>query len=85
MKAILKFNLPEDEPEHKYALAGLDALLVIDEIIEEIRSSLNHDCGNLAFYFNDSGEKKRTCQKTLELVRSFMIESKQERNLPELV
>lgn len=73
-KATLTYNLPEEENEHKYALAGVDALLVISDLMSEIRSKLKHDCG----YFKDCDED------TLEKVREFIIELKQDRNLPEL-
>lgn len=42
MKAILEFDLPEDEPDHKYALAGRDALLALDEIDRWARGILKH-------------------------------------------
>ena len=34
MKATLEFNLPEEKNEHLYALKAVDALLVIDVLIE---------------------------------------------------
>lgn len=42
MKAILEFSLPDDEAEHRYALAGLDALLALEEIDRWAREVLKH-------------------------------------------
>ena len=74
MKAILEFNLPEDEQDHKYALAGCSALICISDILEEICYKLKYDSG----YFEDCDGK------TLEMVREYIIDLKQHRELPEL-
>lgn len=42
MKAILEFGLPEDEPEHRYALAGRDALIALEQIDEWARGKIKH-------------------------------------------
>jgi len=75
MKAILEFSLPEDQHDHKYALAGIDALLVISDLLNEIRTKLKHDGGG----FKDCDEK------TLEIVRDYVVELKRDRELPELI
>ena len=75
MKAILEFNLPEDQHDHKYALAGTDALLVISDLLNEIRSKLKYD----------SGQFKDCDEKTLEIVREYVVELKRDRELPELI
>ena len=94
MKATLEFSLPEEEPEHKYALAGLDALLVIEDILSEIRSYLKHGDGEFKEFYadiwnDDTSEYCKTrmqaCEYTLEKVRDLICEMKQNRNLPELV
>lgn len=72
MKATLEFNLPEEQTEHQNALLGASALVTIDDLLEEIRSKLKYRSG----YFEDCDDK------TLEKVRSFVIELKQERLLP---
>jgi hypothetical protein len=92
MKAQLIFNLPEDQHDHAYALAGVDALLVISDLENEIRSKLRYDAGEFKeFYvdvYNDDGTiKKRKvngCDDTLERVGEVLRQFKQERNLPEL-
>jgi len=42
MKAILEFNLPEEDSEFKYALAGVDAISVIHELDNALRSHIKH-------------------------------------------
>jgi hypothetical protein len=74
VKAILKFNLPEEKSDHAYAIAGVDALLTISDILSECRSKLKYD----------SGEFKDCDDATIEKVRDFIVELKQYRNLPEL-
>jgi len=94
MKAILEFDLPEEEPEHSYALAGLDALLVIEEILNEIRSFLKYEDGEFREFHTEIWNEEtnqyeqktmKGCDHTLEKVRSLIFEYKQKRNLPELV
>jgi hypothetical protein len=85
MKATLEFSLPEEEHEHKYALSGTDALLALDEICNEIRSYLKYGCGYFKHWVDEEGKTHHGNEETLERVRSFIIEQKQLRNLPELV
>jgi len=93
MKAILEFSLPEEQDDHAYALSGLDALLVISDLENEIRSKLRYDSGEFKeFYidvYNEDGtiKKKKVngCDDTLERVWEVLRRFKQERNLPELV
>jgi hypothetical protein len=42
--AVLKFNLsdPDDERAHRYALAGRDALIALEQIDEHCRGRLKH-------------------------------------------
>ncbi len=94
MKAILEFELPEDRDDHAFALAGLDALLLIDDITNEIRSYLKHGGGEYlqfnAEVYNEAEDKYETkrmdaCPYTLERVAQLIFEAKEERKLPELV
>ncbi len=94
MIATLQFTLPEEEPEHKYALAGTDALLAIEDISNEIRSFLKHGDGEFrdfqADVWNEETNQfdKKTmsaCPYTLEKVADFIYELKKNRNLPELI
>lgn len=74
MKATLTFDLPEEAQDHKYALAGTDALIVISDILSEIRSALRYE----------SGELKDCDADTLEKVSDLIYRLKQDRQLPEL-
>ena len=74
MKAILEFSLPEEKSDHAYAVAGVDALIVISDILNECRAKLKYD----------SGEFKDCDDATIEKVRDFIVELKHHRNLPEL-
>ena len=93
MKAILEFNLIEERADFDYALAGLDALLVIDDLLNEIRNKLKYDSGEFRGWnqeiYNDDGEieeKRMTaCDYTLERVAKVLHQLKEKRNLPELV
>jgi hypothetical protein len=75
MKAILEFSLPEDQHDHKYALAGTDALICISDLLNEIRAKLKHD----------GGEFKDCDEETLEKVRDYVVQLKIDRELPELI
>lgn len=61
MKAILEFDLPEDEPDHKYALAGRDALLALDSIDRWARGILKH------------GEPGKEARELLEHLRRNLV------------
>lgn len=75
MKATLEFDLPEEEAEHSYALAGLDALLVIDDVVEELARGMNDQCGT----FKDCNSEM------LERVIEYIISEKMKRRLPDLI
>jgi hypothetical protein len=44
MKALLRFDLddPDDAREHRYALAGRDALIALEQIDQHCRGRLKH-------------------------------------------
>lgn len=75
MKATLEFNLPEEEQEHRCALAGVDALLVIEDVIEELANGMN----------NQYGVFKECDIETLEQVIEYIIAAKENRKLPDLI
>lgn len=85
MKATLEFNLPEEQNEHLYALKGTDALLVIDDLLNEIRSLLHHDCGLLSKWRDEDGILVKPDYTTVEIVRDVLLELRQGRELPELI
>jgi len=94
MIATLQFNLPEEQYEHSYALAGADALIVIEDLLNEIRSYLKHECGEFrdfrAEVWNEETNQYEpktmsACEYTLEKVRDLLFEYKQQHKLPELI
>ena len=93
MKAKLIFDLPEEEAEHKYALAGTDALLLIEDLCNEIRSKLRHDSGDFREFLTEEYQEdgsithKRISadDDTLDYVWKWIIQRKQERQIPELI
>lgn len=93
MKAVLEFNLPEEQEDHAYALAGLDALLVINDLENEIRMKLKHNCGEFKEFdiesFDEEGaimkRKVVGCDDTLEKVWNVLLQYKRNRNIPELL
>jgi len=60
--AVLKFNLndPDDERAHRYALAGRDALIALEQIDEHCRGRLKH------------GEPSAEATHDLEAVRAMI-------------
>jgi hypothetical protein len=74
MRGVLEFDLPQDQAEMRYAQAGLDALLVLNDLDQECRSRLKHGAGAFA----DLDEK------TIERIREWVRGESVRRNLPEL-
>jgi hypothetical protein len=60
MRATLRFDLsdPDDSREHRYALAGRDALLALEQIDQHLRGRLKH------------GEPGDEARRELEEIRS---------------
>jgi hypothetical protein len=82
MKATLEFDYPEDERDHKYALAGLDALLLINDLENEIREMLRRDGGHFKKWIDENDKQQSGCYATLERVWQYIIDQKEERRLP---
>jgi hypothetical protein len=45
VKAFLKFNLPEEQSEHRLALDGWKWRSVVSDIADKLRSALKYDDG----------------------------------------
>jgi hypothetical protein len=73
-KATLESDMVEERDELDYALAGLDALLVLSDLDNELRSMMKHGAG--AFAGLD--------EKTIERVREWVWDQRSTRNLPEV-
>ena len=74
MRGVLEFDLPQDQAEMRYAQAGLDALLLLNDLDQECRSRLKHGAGAFA----DLDEN------TIERIREWVRGESVRRNLPEL-
>lgn len=85
VKAILKFDLPEEQAEHSYALAGLDALLLIEDLLSEIRSKLKYNSGPFQGWKDEEGVALTADDATLDKVRELIVNMKAQRNLPEIL
>lgn len=85
MKATLEFDLPEEQHEHSYAVHGIDALLLINDLEQEIRSFMNHSCGEFAKWRNDDDKQCQGDFETLQRVWDFILREKESRRLPELI
>lgn len=84
MKAILEFNLPEEASDHLHAVHGTSTLLVIHDLLDEIRSKLKHDSGYFGAWRDEDGKEMVADYATLERVREFLNETMLERNIPSL-
>jgi hypothetical protein len=84
MTATLTFDLPQEAPEHMAAVKGVDTILLLDDLINEIRSYLKHECGEFKFWRNEEGTECKACPETLEKVRSYIWEMRRDREIPEL-
>jgi len=73
MKLILEFDETE-RYEHEVACKGLDILILLDDIDQELRSALKHECGEFAKLDVD----------TMEAVRAWIWKERSDRNIPEL-
>lgn len=63
MKAILEFNLPEEQAEHYCAIKGADMLNVLWELKAELRSMLKY------------GELPDQQYEIVEKIQGFLIDS----------
>ena len=63
MKAIIEFNLPEDQAEHYCAIKGADMLNVLWELKAELRAMLKY------------GELPDTQYDIVEKIQDFLISS----------
>ena len=70
---ILEYDETE-QYEHEVACKALDILIVLDDIDQELRSALKHECGAFAKLDED----------TMEAVRAWIWQQRSDRNIPEL-
>ena len=84
MKATLEFTLPEERCEHICAVKGMDTILILDDLINEIRAFLKHGGGKFREWRDEEGQPHTACDATLEKVRSFIWELRKDNEIPDL-
>lgn len=84
MKATLEFTLPEERTEHIAAVKGMDAILIIDGLLNEIRTFLKHGGGEFHEWRDFEGQTHTACAATLEKVRSYIWELRKDNEIPDL-
>ena len=84
MKATLEFDLPEERTEHICAVKGMDTVLILDDLLNEIRSFLKHGGGEFREWRDDEGVTQKGCDATLEKVRSYIWELRKDNEIPDL-
>lgn len=80
----MKFTLPYNRDDLDYAMAGLDALLAIDDVLSDLRSAYKYGSGPLMKWRDEDGVDKEACTETLFKVAQHICEVRQARRLPEL-
>jgi len=84
VKAALEFNLPEERTEHICAVKGMDTILIIDDLLQEIRSFLKYGGGEFQSWRDEEGRECKACPATLEKIRSFIWELRKDNEIPDL-
>ena len=84
MKATLEFTLPEERTEHICAVKGMDTILIIDDLLQEIRAFLKHESGEFKSWRDDEGRDCKACPDTLEKIRSYIWELRKDNEIPDL-
>jgi len=69
MKAIIEFNLPDDEAEHYCAIKGADMLNVLWELKAELRGMLKY------------GELPDTQYEIVEKIQDFLMSSQDDNDI----
>jgi len=70
MKAILVFDLPDEETEYKMAIYGGDYLLILSRIQEQLRQFIKY------------GHKFNSADDALEYMQKFIYDEIQFRDVP---
>jgi hypothetical protein len=84
MKATLEFTLPEERVEHICAVKGMDAILIVDDLLSEIRSFLHHEGGEFKSWRNEDGTQCKGDFETLEKVRNYIWELRKDNEIPDV-
>ena len=85
MKATLEFTLPDERTEHIAAVKGMDTILILDDLLNEIRTFLKHGGGEFREWRDEeTGNLVTGCDHTLEKVRSFIWQLRKDNEIPDL-
>jgi hypothetical protein len=84
VKATLEFTLPEERTEHICAVKGMDSILIIDDLLQEIRSFLKYGGGEFQSWRDEEGRECKACPATLEKIRSFIWELRKDNEIPDI-
>jgi len=84
MKATLEFTLPEERTEHICAVKGMDTILILDDLLNEIRAFLKHGSGEFSEWRDEQGQTHTACDATLEKVRSYIWELRKDNEIPDV-
>jgi len=84
MKATLEYTLPEERTEHICAVKGMDAILVLDDLLNEIRSFVKHGGGEFREWRDEEGHTHSGCEATLEKIRAYIWELRKDNEIPDL-
>jgi hypothetical protein len=84
VKATLEFDLPEERTEHICAVKGMDTILIIDDLLQEIRSFIKYGGGEFQSWRDEEGRECKACPATLEKIRSFIWELRKDNEIPDL-
>lgn len=84
MRATLSFTLPREATEHICAVKGMDSILIIDELLNEIRSFLKHGGGEFREWRDYQGVTQTACDATLEKVRDYIWQLRKDNEIPDL-
>lgn len=66
MKAILEFNLPEDQHEHQDALRGWEWKWALTEVVDYLRNQIKHT--------DNSADEYRAFERTRERISEILEE-----------
>ena len=69
MKAILEFNLPEENEQFLAATHGMDWVLTVFDLDREMRIKIRH------------GHELKSADEALQYIRAFLHETLNDRNL----
>jgi hypothetical protein len=62
----------------------MDTILIIDDLLQEIRSFLKYGGGEFQSWRDEEGRECKACPATLEKIRSYIWELRKDNEIPDL-